>query len=453
MPVITSAGVGSGLDINSIISQLMAVERQPLVQLQQKQSAVQSQLSAYGRLRGAMSTFETAMDKLASLDKFKVYTATSSDEDVMTALAGSSASLGKATVVVSALAQQHKLASATYASESTTVGTGTLTVSVGSDSFNLTIDGTNNTLAGIRDAINNAATNTGVTATILNVTGGSRLVLTSNSSGAAEGLTVAVSGDGDGNDSDASGLSNLIWSSAGTKNLSQVAAAQDAAFTVDGFAATSASNSVTGVIQGVTLSLKTTGTASIDIGRDLESVKTSAKEFADAYNTLTGLVRELRAGGLAGDNALLSIESDLRSILNTPPSGITGTYRYLSEIGVAVQKDGKLAVDNTALETALKTDFSGVANVFADDDQGYAFRLEAAARGYLQIDGLIDSREDGLSTRIRDYGTRQDSMERRLVLIEGRYRAQFSALDSLLGSLQSTSAFLTQQLNSLNSSR
>jgi flagellar hook-associated protein 2 len=452
MPTISSAGAGSGLDVNALLTQLMAAERQPLVALQRKEAGVQAQISAYGTLRSALSSFQSATKALSDLDKFKIFKATSSDEDVLTATADAEAAIGTYTINnVTALAQHHKLASGSYAAATTTVGTGTLTITSNSESFNVTVDGTNNTLEGIRDAINNAADNVGVTATIISVTGGSRLVLTADESGASYQMTVAVSGDGDGNDSDAAGLSNLIWSSGGTQRLSQVDAAQDAAFQVDGFAATSASNNVTTVIDGVTLTLKTTTATAqtVKLDRDVDAVTESINEFVEAYNSLVGTIKSLRTGDLAGDSTLITIEAGLRNVLNTPSGSLTGTFRYLSEIGVQLQKDGTMALDASRLDDAVETDFVAVADVFAKADAGYAYRLEDLAYDYLLADGIVDAREEGLGDRLELFQSRIEATERRLTIVEQRYRTQFAALDSLLGSMRSTSDFLTRGLASL----
>jgi flagellar hook-associated protein 2 len=447
MASISAAGVGSGLDINSIISQLMALERRPLSALQGKQATFESQLSAYGRLKSALSTFQSAMDALSATSKFKHHQAGSSDDDVLGVSASAEASPGTYEVVVSSqLAQNHKLASSAFTDASTVVGTGTLTISVGSESFEVAIDSGNNTLAGIRDAINSATDNAGVSATIINVTGGSRLILTARDSGAANALTVAVSGDGDNDDGDASGLSTLVWSAAGTKNLSQLDAAQDAAFTVDGFPATSASNAVTDVIPGVTLNLKSAGTVTVTVGRDDGKITETVQGFVDAYNALRKSINDLRAGDLKGDLALNSIQAGILSVINTPPSGIPSSFRYLSEIGVSIQKDGTMKLDGSALSDAMSADFAGIAELFANDNQGFAYRLKAAMTGYLAVDGIVDAREDGLNSRIDSVQNRIATLQVRMELVEKRLRAQYSALDSLLGSMRSTGEYLTQQL-------
>lgn len=445
MATLSVLGIGSGLDIEGIITSLMAVESQPLTELQSQKSTYEAQLSAYGQLKSAISIFQSAMDNLGDLDKFKVFTATSSAESVFTATATSAAAAGKYAVVVTQLARAHKMASglAGVANESTSIGaTGTLQIGVGSNAFSVVIDGTNNTLSGIRNAINNASDNTGVTATILNVDNGaggteSRLVLTSNETGTANTLTV----------SDVSG--NVAATLAMATVTDQTAL--DAKLTVDGFNITSSSNSVTGAIQGVTLELTSLGSGTLTLDYDTDAVKESIQAFVNSYNALRATVSLLKDGTLEGDNTLLSVQSLLRTALNTEPTGLTTALTTLSEIGIKTERNGDLSINTTELDAALASDYAGVAELMADDDQGYAFRLEAVATDMLDIDGLIDTRTDGIDSRIGTLEDRIDNMEYRLELIEARYRTQFAALDSLLTQLQSTSSYLAQQFENLPS--
>jgi flagellar hook-associated protein 2 len=452
MPTISSAGIGSGLDVASIVSQLMTLERQPLVALQQKEAGVQADLSAYGQLRSELSKFQTAMDGLGTLSKFKVYKATPEDEDVFTASASSTAAPGTYNIEVVQLAASHRQNSQRYADkDTTTVGTAgdRIHVQVGTDTanaFEVEIGG--KTLEQIRDAINVAADNVGVTATLVPDydTGTSteyyRLVLTSDETGTANQMTLSFEDSGGGAIADPMGFTQLT-------------AARDAQLKVEGYLAVRSSNTVSDVVDGVTLNLKATTatgvTKKLTVTRDDAAIEESVNEFVTAYNDLHAKLSELRTGELAGDTTLLTIESSLRNIFNTAPTGLSGSYTWLSQVGVSIQVDGTMSLDSTALKSALATDFTGVAELFAHDDQGYAFRLEALVDGYLQTDGLIDSREDGLNSRIDTLQERQDALERRLVMIEQRYTAQFAALDSLIGSLQATSSFLTQQLKSLSS--
>lgn len=448
MATISAPGLGSGLDVGRIVDALLEVERRPLDRLNASRTERQAELSAYGQLRSALSTFEDALDALASFSSFRVFSTTASDDTVVTASASSDAAEGGSEIVVSALAQRHKLASAAFTDANTVVGTGTLTLSVGANTFDIVIDGSNNSLAGIRDAINNSTQNTGVTATVVNADGGSHLVLTADESGTANAIQVTVADD-DGNNADTNGLSRLVYQTAGTQNLNQIDAALDASFTVDGFAVTSSSNTVADVLQGVTFELRSLGTSTIQVGRDNEAVQASVQEFVDAYNALNTTVSQLRNGELRGDSALLSIESQLRTVFNTGTTGLSGLYSTLSEIGVSFNNEGVLTLDTNQLNDTLIADFRGVSNLFADATQGYVTRLRSVADELTQNNGLIDAREEGINSRIADIQRRSDAFELRLEIIERRLVNQFAALDQLLGSLNSTSSFLAAQLATL----
>lgn len=447
MPTITAAGIGSGLDIEGIVQSLMAFERRPLNQLQSRQNAFQTQLSAFGKIKSALSTFQTAMQDLSAVSKFQVHTATSSDDTIFTATASSSAVPGTFTIEFDDDGT-HQLATAdtmnssvVVADGNTSIGTtGTLDIQVGADpanTFSITIDGTNNTLNGIRDAINDASDNAGVTAAVVNADSGATLILTSENTGTDDAITITA---------DTAGL-----------GLATVSAAQDAIVTIGGFQVTSTSNSITSAIQGVTIDLEALDTAgsvqTLTIGRDTDAVKETVQSFIDAYNELQGAVSTARSGQLNGDSALLSIESRIRSIFNTAPTGITSDYTHLAEIGITTLEGGNLTLDSSELEAALEADFSGVAELLANDQEGYVFRLEALVDGFLDFDGLIDSREDGLNTSIDRLEGQKSSWEFRLNLKELRLRDQFSAMDALVSRMQSTGAFLTQQLAALSQIR
>ncbi|HWS03661.1 MAG TPA: flagellar filament capping protein FliD [Gammaproteobacteria bacterium] len=443
MPSISVPGVGSGLDVNGIVASLMQVEALPLNQLNDQKKTFTTQLSGFGLLKSSVGLFQTAMKDLGSIDKFQIFTASSSATSVLTASATSAAAAGNYSIVVSQLAQAHKMSSGLtgIADESTSTGlAGTLQIQVGADAFTVDIDGTNDTLAGIRDAINTASDNTGVTATILNVDDGiggteSHLVLTSTDSGTANSLTVS---DVSGNVASGLAMATVI----GQGPL-------DAELTVDGYDVTSSSNSVTGVIQGVTLNLVAAGSSTLTLAYDKTSVKDNIQAFVNSYNALRASISGQKEGALKGDGTVLSMQSLLRDTLNTAPTGLTTSFSTLAEIGIKTERNGNLSLNTTELDAALASDYAGVAALMGNDDQGYAFRMEAVASDMLGIDGLITSRTKGIDARIENMSDRIERMEYRLNLIEERYLAQFSKLDSLLTSLQSTSNYLTQQLANL----
>jgi flagellar hook-associated protein 2 len=439
---ITAAGVGSGLDIEGIVSQLMRLERRPLDALEQKESDTRDELSAYGRLKSAISTFQSAMDGLSDVEKFQIYKVDSTDEEVLSATANSSAANGMFSIDIQRLAQNHKVSSGEFADTATFGSAGdVLSIGIGDDTVDITFGGAV-TLAELRDAINDADDNPGVTASLLNTGGGNqRLILTSQESGAENQMSLDYSGSIAGNP--------FGFATANRDELGDPLAnlgLLDAAFTVDGFDVTSASNNASGVVDGLTLDLKQLGTADIVIERDTASITASMQKFVDAYNSLQNTIKSLSDGDLSGDGLLRSVQGQLRSVMNTAPAGLDSSFVSLGELGVATEKDGGLSFDANVFKDALAADFSGVAQLLANDDQGYAFRFSALADELQDNDGLIDTREDSLNDRLSDLSDRQEDWEYRLELIEKRMRSQYSALDTLVGQLQSTSQFLFQQL-------
>jgi len=441
MPQIQAPGIGSGLDINSIVSQLLAVERRPLDLLEARQGQAEAQLSAFGQLKSTVSKFETAMSNLSSLSKFQIFAPSSSNGNVLTATADNTAVEGTYDINVTALAASHKLASNAFVNPSNVVGEGILSVSVGSNSFNIAIDSSNSTLFGIRDAINNASTNTGVTATLVNENSGSRLILTSDNAGTANSLTITATNGAVGN------LAQLDGA-----NFTETRAAADAQLTIDGFPVTSSTNDVVGAIEGVTLAIAGTGPATLNVARDDNAIKTSVQDFADAFNALRDEIDNQRNGQLEADGTLLSLETQILNELNLGQSISGSNFKFLSEAGISLDKTGRMQVDSATLQTALNTDFRSFVNLLAAPNEGFAFRLENLASTVLQPDGLIDAREDGLNTTIRRFDDQKTNFEFRLGIIEKRLRAQFTALDGLVSNLNATSSFLSQQLSLIGNS-
>ena len=442
---ITAAGVGSGLDVAGIVSQLVSLEKRPLVALQQRESQFNAQLSDFGRLKSAVSAFQDAMTNLSSVDKFRVFNAASSDQGVLTASADSTAAAGTYAIQVDRLAQNHKQGSAEYADTAAFGGAAgdALNLTVGADTLSVDLS-TPKTLAEIRDAINGDSSNPGVSATILNTgTGLQRLILTADTSGYDKRVQLSYGGAVN------SGSFNFA-----TINTDAVGAPMadlmqlDAAYSVDGYALTSASNQVSGVIDGISLTLKATGASDLTLSRDTTSISKSASGFVDAFNKLQKTFTELSAGGLQGDSSVLGIQRQVRNMLNTPTAGLSGSFSNLFEVGITTDgKTGELKFNSTDFTKALDADFSGVSDLFANNDQGFAFRLGALADSLIQDDGLIKSREDGLNIRIKTNQADQERMTYRIGLREKALRAQYSALDSLVAKLNSTSQYLTSQLS------
>lgn len=455
--MIVSPGIGSGLDINSLVSQLVAFERAPVEQRLNRQEAdVNADLSAFGVLKGALSAFESTLTNLNDAAAFQARKANSSDETFFTASATKDAAIGGHTIEITSLATAHKLASGAFTDSSTTVGTGTLTISVGADSFDVLIDGTNNTVAGIRDAINAASDNTGVTATLLNADDGTRLILNSDSTGAANTINVTEAG-GDG------GLVSLVYDpgGSGTTNLTQLTAAADAQLDVDGFTVSNGTNTITDAIEGVTLNLlqaQVGNSLQLDITTDVDVAKQSIQDFVTNYNAIVASIFNIAGfdaatstgGPLLGDSLVRGVESQLRRELSTAVTGSSGSFSTLAEIGITTQLDGILSIDDAALDAALADEFDNVGALFSSTD-GYAPRLINLMDSYLDsLDGLLELRIDTLESNLDDISDERVALDLRMEAVEARILAQFTAMDALVSQLQATSDFLTQQLANLN---
>ncbi|MFO1372903.1 MAG: flagellar filament capping protein FliD [Candidatus Competibacteraceae bacterium] len=312
MTGITASGLGSGMDISSLVSQLVAAERNPAVKrLDSRETTLKAQVSAIGSFKSVLSNFQSALASLKETDTFQSMKATVADSSLFTATTDNGAQAGSYNIKVEKLAQAQRLATATgrtFAGTSDVVGTGVLTIQFGTSANgtftanpeqstqSITIDATNNTLAGVRDAINKA--DIGVIASIVNDGSGYRLVLGAENSGAANSLKITVS-DGDGTNSDLAGLSLLAYDPTGTagKNMVETVAAANAQIVVDGLTVTSASNTLKEVVPGVTLSLKATGTTAtnLTVEQDSSEVTKALETFVKSYNDLMNTTKSLTA--------------------------------------------------------------------------------------------------------------------------------------------------------------
>ena len=389
---IQSTGLGSNLDVNTLITKLMQVESQPLTALAKKEASYQAKLSAYGSLSGAVSSFQSSLSSLSNASTFQTLNAATTDSTVAFATANSSASNGTYSVAVTKLAQSQTISSVGQVSSSTAIGSGTETtisfqfgkitgtavsgVYPGGSSFDqdasqtvgtVKINSTNNTLQGIRDAIN--AANVGVSASIVGDGSAApyRLVLNSSKTGENSSLKITSSGE------DAAITSLLSYNPAGVQNFTEVTAAQNASLTVNGISIASASNTVTGAIQGVSLNLSKVGSTSISVSANTSAVQTSITSFVKAYNDLNTTIKNLtaydattkKAGLLLGDSTTQSVQDQIRRTLSTAVNGLSGGVTSLTQIGITFQKDGSLAIDSGKLTTALSTKFTDVGGLFA----------------------------------------------------------------------------------------
>ena len=385
----TSATSTSGLDVNSIVTQLMQVERQPLQVMARKQSALQSKISAYGALKGAYSAIGDAAAKLANPAAFKAVAVSTSDATNVNASSSAGAVAGSYSIEVTQLAQAQKLASTTFASTDSSVGTGTLTIQLGtfaSGSFTpndsqpavaVSISAGQSTLTGVRDAIN--AANAGVRASIVNDGTGFRLAIGSGSTGSANSLRITVADD-DSTHTDTSGLSQLAYDPAAAagagKNLAQTAAAQDALLKIDGISVTKPANLVDDAISGVSLTLAklTSGTpVTVTVLPDPAQVKNGLDTLVAAYNSfqssirnLTGFNAQTRTGGLlSGDATARELMTTLKSALTSVIPGLSGRPSSLTQIGLSFQQNGSLALDTAVFNKQFSNPNVNLAPLFA----------------------------------------------------------------------------------------
>jgi flagellar hook-associated protein 2 len=463
MAGLISTGIGSGLDVAGLVTKLVDAERTPvLTRLAMKEATLQAQLSGFGLVRGALDKVKSALDALNSPTLLTTNKATVSDDSRFTASADASAAAGSYSVQVSQLAAAQKLASGTFAGPDVVVGTGTLTLALGGKSASITIDDGNNTLAGIRDAINAARDASGrplgVTATLVTSTGGSEpagtyLLLTSNVTGAANTISLTASG-GDG------GLAALQYQTgAGDNGLTERQAPADAVVQVDGFTYSSASNTVTGALAGVTLNLKATTTTPVTlvVSADTGAVRGKVQALVDAYNGLHQVIKQQagydtaagKGGVLIGEPALRNLEAQLRRALTDPPGGAGGPIKSAADLGIGFDASGTMTFDGGKLDALLAGDRSAAAG-FLQGSQGVIGRLRGVVDGYLgSAGGIIKARTDGIDRRLKDIADQRDALATRMDALQQQYLKQFNALDSLLGQLQSTGTFLTQQLAAL----
>lgn len=449
MASITSAGIGSGLDVSSLVSQLVAAERAaPDTRIAKAQSKAQTTLSALGGFRSALAGFQDAAKALRDGGATKL-SATSASTSLLTATATTAAAQGSYSVEVLQLAKTHKLASGAFGSSGTAVGHGSLAITVGTQSFSVNVSDSQNTLADIRDAINSASGNPGMRASLLNTSAGVRLVLGSSQSGSEGAVTVTASG-GDG------GLAALNYQPGVDEQLEQVDPAQDAAIEIDGYGFNSSTNVFSNAIDGVTFAAAKAepGTVfNVAVATDSEAAKTAVQNFVTRYNVLNAAVSTYtrydaasQSGGpLLGDATVRALSQQLRQVMGSAVG--SGAVQNLSQIGITSGSDGAFKLDAAKFSTALAANPAAIGSLFGSG--GYGGQVFTLAEDYLQSGGRIATKQESLNAQLKGITKQQTALDSRMEQVEARYRAQFTALDSLISQLTSTSSYLTQQLANL----
>lgn len=478
MATISSIGIGSGLDIESVITKLVALERVPVTQLQKEATSLQTRLSTYGKLQSGMAALRDAASALTRSATWGATTGSSSDSAAVAVSTSTSTLPGSYSLEVQRLASVQSNATGVYASADALLGEGTLhielgtwgagqssfTPKAGATAVDISVGPPAESLAQLRDKIN--ASNSGVVASVLTDASGARLVLRSAATGEANGFRIGVS-DTDGNNSDGLGLSALAFDpSAGILTMAQALAAANASASLNGLPISSESNTLSNVLDGITLTLGkvTTVPVLVEAKPDHAATRKALDTFVTAYNELNKMVAEQTkydaasktAGVLQGDSAAVSMRAQMRSLLGTT-SGASTLFTRVADIGLDVQSDGSIKINETKLANGL-ANLGEMSKLFANSDpvtpanNGIATLLRAMADQVLSIDGSISSRSEGLRKRIDMNQDRQELLEDRIAGVEKRLRAQYTALDKQMASLTSLSNYVTQQLSAMSQS-
>jgi flagellar hook-associated protein 2 len=472
MATITSTGIGSGLDVNAIVTELMAIESRPLTLLQRSESDLNTQLSAIGTLQGRMSALRDASNALTSVSLWNGTTASSSNAAAVKVSSTSGAAVGSYSVQVQSLASRQNIYSQAFASSSAAVGDGSMTIELGTwTGSSFAADGTKTpvsisigpgetSLSAIRDKINGA--NAGVTATIITDANGARLSIASKDTGAVNGFRITATETTD-DGSATTGLSTLGFTSTAGSPMTRSQSAANATATINGISVSSASNTLDGVADGLTLTLlqTTTTAADVRVASDTDTIKKSIETFVTAFNDVANYIRDqtkynadTKVGGtLQGDRLTTSLQAQLRAIVNEGSSA-SGTFQRLTDVGISFTTTGTLSINGTKLNEALGN-LPELRKVLANDggdsaSSGFVDRFKDFATSMLGSDGAFENRNKSLKGQLSLNAKSQESMERRLAQTEERLRRQYQALDTAMSQLNGTSSYLTQQLDMLN---
>lgn len=468
MATISSPGIGSGLDVQSIVTQLVALEKAPLKQLQTQATSFQTKLSTYGTIKSQVSALGDAAAKLSTNAGWNAVTASSSNSTAVGVTAAAGAQATSITMEVQQLAKAQSAASDAVLTGSS-MGSGTLSIELGSwatGSFaagaaapvSVSIAATD-TLSAIATKINEAGA--GVSATVLRDASGERLLLRSSDTGEENGFRItAVDDDGaDGND-----LGRLAFNPGSGSGMAQTQAGQNAMATVNGVSISTASNRLTDTLPGLTIQLSqvTTEPVEIDVKVDLEAAKKNVQTFVDAYNTLTSTLANAtrydetskRAGALQGDSTAVGLQNALRSMMRSVTS--SSPFERLSDIGIEVKTGGSLEIKADKLDAAL-SNLDGIKALFTTSStdptaRGFGLKVKSFADGLIAADGLVSNKTTSIQASLKRNDREQERVNDRAARVEVRLLAQYNAMDAAVGKLNGLSAFVSQQITLWNQS-
>lgn len=461
MATISSPGIGSGLDVNAIVSQMMKLEQRPLQLLQVKAGGIDTKISAYGQVKSAMSALYDAARGLSNLDTWRGKQFSSGDEAIVKGSASGSAQAAKFSVQVNGLAQSQAVASGALASGAAIGSGGTLTLQTGrwsadqsgftgaGASVGIAIDA-GDTLASIAGKINKE--NAGVSAVVVKSAAGEQLLLRSSKTGEENGFSLSVSNPG------LNALAHDPASVAAGSGATRTQAARDASLTLNGIDILSASNTVEDVVPGVTLNLLKASekAVEIDVSDDSKLVKDKIEAFKDAYNKLNGLIANLthydqaskKSQPLQGDGTIVALQGALRGLIGNA----NGAGQYLSNFGLELQRDGSLAINSKKLDEALQ-DLPALQNALTNANDGLVTRIRDFAFKANGVDGNITGRSKALQEALK---RNESDQERMGMLLEQRQKTmlkQYQALDANMNSLNALGSFMSSQISQWNSNK
>jgi flagellar hook-associated protein 2 len=465
---ISLGGLISGMDTDSVIAKLLDIQKKPISLLQKKEADFKVKLSAYSTLQGSLKSLKIAAGNLDSVLDINSYSAASSNTDLLTASVLNSVAPGSYSVTVNSLATAHKLTSGGFTTAEA-VGKGTIHLALGSnDPVDIEV-ASDSTISDIVKAIN--AADAGIYASVINDGTNSILTLTGKQAGVANVIKLTVTEDGTdpinlpagspSADEDTTGLSRLVYDAGGTTNLIQRQGAADSKFSVDGLPITRTTNAISDVISGMTLNLKAADPlqpVTVAVERSDELFTTRLNEFIEAYNGLVDSLKSLqsydpstkKSGDLFGDSTTRRVQSEMQSLVSNSVPGLAAGLSRMTDLGVSTNADGKLELDASVFNAKLKDNYDDVVKFFTKTDagaKGFAVRLSDSLEKMLDSNnGMLAARTKGINGSIRYLDDQIEVLNNRMSASETRLRAQFSALESLLGRYKSISDSLTADL-------
>ena len=471
MATISSPGIASGLDIQSIVSQLVALEKAPLTQLKSQATSFQTKLSTMGTIKSQVAALGDAAAKLSNNTGWNAVKATSSNPSAIGVTVKAGAPATSITMEVQNLAKAQSTASAAVPTGAA-MGTGSMTIELGQwtgSSFaagsgtpvTVTIGAGEDSLAEIAAKINES--DAGVSATVLKDASGERLLMRSKDTGLENAFRITVADD-DGQPTDASGLSRLAFSVGNANGMARSQSAENALATINNVSISSASNKLSDTLTGMTMQLSqvTTAPVEIDVSNDTEAINANVKAFVDAYNTLnTTLATATRydeasktAGPLQGDSTAVGLQNALRGMMRSVSSSTP--YSRLSDIGIELKTGGKLEIDATKMGAALDNldDLKALFTTNGSDPTavGFGWKIKTFAQDLIDSDGTVTNKTDAIQASLKRNTLEQERVNDKASRSEKRLLAQYNAMDAAVGKLNGLSSFVSQQITMWNKS-